>query len=211
MKWSQSLLMAAVFAVPLQKDKWTELKYNKIPANKVTDEMSGLKLSVQASASPLIFKLEDSLRITRIRAEIVADGLVRTIKESAKWSEDSGFRLGLVATGSRRLGWFQRQLAADWVLKLFSLAPADTGLDKIYFFNVGVAPEKIGWKRDHPKSDLLSEEIVSMQTKDKENLIVQKHFDKPLSTAALWVSSDGDDTKSEFSIRIQKIEIEYEK
>jgi hypothetical protein len=127
--------------------------------------------------------------------------------EDGKFPEDSLFRMGLVAKGDKRLGWLQKKIAADWVLKLFDLASKDEGLDKIYFFNLDSSVANVGKKRIHPSSDLIHEEIVQSFDGKTPHISFQASFE-PITTLALWLSTDGDQTGSKFEVKIKKITLE---
>jgi hypothetical protein len=204
---SLSISFLAVVAIPMQKEKWVELKFNKIPNNFVEDTTEGMKVTVMSSASPLIYKMEKPILVQGFSADLdVTGNLKKGIVQNA-FGEDSVFRLGLVAIGDRKLGWFQSKVAADWVLKLFTLAPENTGLDKIYFYNLGRDGQKTGTARQHPKSELMYEQIVATRKPDEKTLHVEYKLNKALPVTALWLSIDGDDSKSSFTNVIKKIEL----
>jgi hypothetical protein len=91
--------------------------------------------------------------------------------------------------------------------KLFRLAPADTGISQVRFFNVGIEPQQIGWQRQHPLSELLHEEIVAVRRHDG-TFEMSASFEPPITTLALWISADGDDTNSSFAGALERIELE---
>ncbi len=202
-----STSVLAAVALPLQKDKWVELKFNKIPNNQVEDTAEGMKVTVISSASPLVYKLDSPMRVSGFSAELDITGAVKSGIVQNSFGEDSVFRFGLVATGDKTLGWFQRKVAADWVLKLFALAPENTGLDKIYFYNLGREGQKVGDSRQHPKSELMHEQIVATRKADEKSVHIEHKFKSPLPIAAVWISIDGDDTKSNFTTVIKKLDL----
>ncbi|MFN9066395.1 MAG: hypothetical protein ACK5V3_04155, partial [Bdellovibrionales bacterium] len=111
-----------------------------------------------------------------------------------------------VAVGSKFLSGPKRWLAADWVKKLFDLAPAGVGLDKIYFYNFTNRNELMNQTRPHPKSDLIIETLSFFQETEGP-FSVKKTFTSPIYTAALWISIDGDDTKSDYETHISEISL----
>lgn len=196
----------AAIAIPFGDPKaWTELEFRKIPPNQVTFSGEGIAIKVKESASPLVYKLPKIVLISQVEVELEINGELKP--QSAGFAEDSAFRLGLVAAGKQTLSRIQKLFAPAWVEKLFSLAPAGVGLDKIYFLNVGEEDQQIGQLRIHPKSELMSEEIVTLRKKGQRQIRFTKAFDPALSTAALWISVDGDDTKSEFTTTVRKISL----
>lgn len=201
----KNCLLSAAFVVPTSTlEGWKELKFNKIPQNIVrVDEMKKIRIEVNGSASPLIYKLSEIKKVSEIAIGISANGELDKLN-SSKFPEDFVFRLGLVAKGEQKLGWFQKKIAANWVLELFSLAPENIGIDKIYFFNFATTKNLVGEKRQHPKSDLMLEEIVASYPETKN---LTHKLNKNLDVVALWISVDGDDTKAKFNTTIEEIKL----
>jgi hypothetical protein len=199
-------LLFASFLIPLQSaTDWKELKFRSIPANKVHYSDSGLKVEVDSSASPLVFAFKEFKKVNGFQIDVQVQGELKTSGE--KFEEDSYLRFGLVAEGKQRPSSLKLLFAPEWIKTLFSLAPKDKGLDKIYFFNITARKNLLGQKRIHPKSDLMSEENIAFLDKEKRTEQFKKAFSEPLSVAGLWISVDGDDTKSKFTTVLKKIEI----
>lgn len=162
-----------------------------------------MEIQVMSSASPIVHKLPAPMKVKalRVQARVIGSRNV----EKGEVEEDSFLRVGLVAVGTQKLSGVKKLFAADWVKKLFELAPSGAGLDKIHFFNVTDRKEFLGKKRTHPASELLSEEVVALA----ENGVVDftKTLNSPLETAAIWLSIDGDDSKSNFTLVLQKLEL----
>lgn len=197
-------LLAAALVIPTdQINLWNQLQYGKIPAHQFFVENKELVIQVKASASPLVYVLPKVQLVSGFQVELAIDGQMNPQKTG--FEEDSYLRFGLVATGDKKLNAFQKALAPDWIKKLFALSPKGYGLDKIYFFNLGHDPALIHQSRNHPQSELIFEKIV--QTRKKDQKIFEYQLEKPISTAALWLSVDGDDTKSNYTLRIKNIKI----
>lgn len=202
-KISQTLL-SALLVIPLQKEMWTEVKFSKLRANSVAFDEKGIHIDVNSSASPLVHKLKKSVKITGFEFQVKLEGTLNP-SPSNQFEEDSYFRLGLVTEGSNQLTGIKKLFAADWVKKLFALAPEGVGLDKIYFYNVTSENQKMGNQRTHPKSELMNEEIIYLRKTQELVITVKKKFQDNPKVVALWVSVDGDDTKSTFKTSIEKI------
>ena len=178
----KSVFLAAAFVVPTFSLKgWKELQFNKIPKNTVTVIDKKLQIKVEASASPLVYKLPEIIQTKSIEftynvviksngglISTPADKNSNTSSEKLIFPEDFVLRIGLVAKGEKILGWLQRQIAANWVLELFNLAPKNVGLDKIYFYNIATSSKLVGISRQHPKSDLMMEEVVGSFPENKK-------------------------------------------
>ncbi len=203
-----STSMMAVMAIPLdKKEAWTELAFKKIPINAVSYSSTGTKVVVKNSASPLVYKLDKFYKVSGFEVILKIEGDLKNDPPEKTFEEDSFFRLGLVVEGKQKLSAVKRLFAPDWVKKLFALAPEGAGLEKIYFYNVGRTSSSLGIKRDHPKTDLMSEEVVAIRSKDVSEIKINYHLQAPVHIAALWISIDGDDSKSSFTTNIEKINL----
>ncbi len=190
--------------ISLNKEDWVVLSYEKIPANEVKFNDNLLKVNIKNSAGPIVHKLSKALKVSQIS---ILDQVIGSKKtETGAFDEDSLLRFGLVAVGKQTLSGPKKWFAADWVKKLFALAPEGTGLDKIYFYNLTNRSELIGKSRLHPKSDLLVENIVSLKG-EGEGFELSHTLEKPIETAAVWISIDGDDSKSNFETQINLIKL----
>ncbi len=188
----------------LSADKWVSLTYNKIPGNTIIFEDNQMRVKVNSSAGPIVYKLNQKTQVIEVRVKGKWAG--NKLIESGDFDEDSILRLGLVAVGTKTLTGPKKWFAADWVKKLFSLAPEGLGLDKIYFLNVSNRKNLLGKKRVHPKSELIQESIVEIVSKEGE-FSFSKKLDAPMNIAAVWLSIDGDDTKSKFETRLTELQL----
>jgi len=207
---TQRALAALLLVIPVTSDRgWQVLTYPKIPSHVVQFREEGLRINVTRSASPIIYPLATSVRVKRLRARGRIEGVldVNADVQGQRGFDDYALRLGLVEEGPRRLGVLERRLAPDWVRRLFSLAPSGSGISHVRFFNLGIASEQIGQARQHPLSALLHEQVVAVPSADGF-FDFSVSFEAPIPTVAVWLSSDGDDTKSVYVITLQAIELE---
>jgi hypothetical protein len=203
---------AGTFEVPLDRTNgWLFLKYSKIPSNAVHTTPAGLKIGVTNSAAPAVFPLTNILRITELRAKGRLSGSLKIPagRQGEKAFDDYALRVGVVEPGTRTLNWREKLLAADWVKRLFALAPPGTGISKVHFFNVGADAAQLGITRPHPKSNLM-EETVLVVPDAQGNFAFTNHFTHPLPVLAVWISADGDNSKSSFAVLLEKIELSVE-
>ena len=198
-------------SVPVNEQKgWQILQYRNLPAHRIRFSNAGLEMAVGSSAMPLIYPLPQRQRVSGIRVKGRVEGTLRIPpgRQGEEKFDDYVFRIGLVEAGERTLNFVQRQLAAAWVRKLFELAPKGTGISKIHFFNVGAESAQIGRQRQHPLSDLIVESVVAVPRPDGRFDFVHA-LDRPLETIAVWLSSDGDDTASKFTVLVEQIELSH--
>lgn len=196
------LSSASAESLSLDSSRWTVLSFNKISPNSVEFKNNQIQVNVNRSAGPLVFKLPSVIRVTRIHVEGELSGEKRL--EQGEFDEDSVLRVGLVATGEQKLSSFKKLFAASWVKRLFELAPPGIGLDKIYFYEATNRKELLGRSRQHPKSNLINEQITTW-VDHPGPFVVEETLPSPISTAAIWLSIDGDDTASAFVTTIKKI------
>jgi hypothetical protein len=201
---------AETISVPLnQTNGWKFLSYRKIPPNKFRSARDGLEIDVTNSAAPAVFPLTNAPEVTELRASGMISGAlkVQPDKQGQKGFDDYTVRIGLVESGKRTLSWHEKIIAADWVKKLFALAPRGTGISRIHFFNIGTDAHQIGKSRTHPLSDLIEETIVAVPD-SQGNFAFTNRLNRSMKVLAVWISCDGDDTKSSFAVKLNRIELD---
>ena len=202
-------LAALLLVIPLTSGaNWQVLKYRGIPPHEVRFEANGLRIDVNASAAPIVHRLDQVVRVRSVWAKGRIDGELRTTaaRQGQQGADDYVLRVGLVEVGERTPTWLERRLAPAWVRRLFELAPAGSGIGGIRFFNVGIAAEQLGRSRRHPASDLIHEEVVAIPD-GSGSFVVDVRLQRPIPTAAVWISADGDDTRSRFRLTLERLEL----
>lgn len=199
--------------LPLSEMKaWKIEQYSKIPPNQVSISKEGMRVSVKKSASPIFYSFGQQLKIKKINVTGVFSGLPVFSPNSTqgeKGADDFPLRIGLIVPGDKKLGGIKKLFASDWVKRLYEQVPADIGLDHVHFFNLVQNKNLVGQIRVHPSSDLIKEEFIHL-IKSSGPFIFEHTLISPLNAVALWLSIDGDDTKSEFDVTITHLEFEYE-
>jgi hypothetical protein len=203
----------AVFTVPLSAENWEMLEFSSLKANTFEASETQLKISVDQSSSPLIQKFKKPIKFTRIvaKGEILngsvnlKEGQEQGVFKKKSITDDYALRLGLVLEGKNKKPKFLPTfMLPAWINRMFSLAPKDKGVDKIYFLKIAHNKSHVGDKRTHPLHNYLFEEAVT-QAKTGEFLI-DKTFTKPQTIYGLWLSANGEGTKSQFDTIINSIE-----
>ena len=197
------------FRVPLDDAaSWQVLQFRSLPPHRVRFSKAGLEMIVEASAMPVIYPLATPMAVGTVRVRGRVEGTLRVPPErqgEAKF-DDYTLRIGLVEAGERTLNLFERQFAANWVKKLFDLAPKGGGISHIHFYNLGTDRSQIGRERQHPLSDLILEKVVAVPGPDGRFELAHA-LNPPLQTIAVWLSSDGDDSGSRFTVLVEEIEL----
>lgn len=200
-------------SIPLDRaDGWQILEYSNIPPHDIDFTPDGMTIIVRQSASPVIFPIKPRTVSTfKVSAEITGELNLKPIPQGDKGNDDFLLRVGLVYEGEQTLNFIQRRFAAKWIRTLFDLAPKGTGVERIQFFNAYSDPSLADTARVHPLSDLIYEHFVTYVPKAvgselrKVQIEVRPKTDRRV--LALWLSSDGDDTKSSFRVKIREIEL----
>lgn len=204
-------MVSAAFALPVQSsESWHRLEYSSIPANTVSFAAHEMQIAVNKSASPLIYALPKPLKVTGVRFHGFFDGLVQltdSARQGEKKFDDYVLRIGLVVAGEKRLNALQKLFAPAWIKRVYENVPPSAGLDSIQFFNFTQNQAQLGQSRFHPSSELIRESFVALAK--SSGAVEFTHQITPAQTVvAIWLSSDGDDTGSQFKVRIQKLELE---
>lgn len=196
----------AVTIPPDDDEGWQALRYDNIPANRVNFSTLGLRIQVDHSAAPLVYPLSAPMEVARlvVRGRVDGDFRVAPQRQGEEGFDDYVLRAGLVLTGDRRLGFFSRMFAPEWVKRLYALAPPNQGVSKVRFFNIGADPGRIGQRRVHPVSDLFEEEVVAVPRADG-TFELDVPLIPPVEAVAVWLSSDGDDSESVFTVLVERI------
>ena len=202
-------LAALLLAIPLTSATgWEVLTYRKIPAHAVRFDAGGLRIDVDRSAAPIVYPLATARHVRGLRAHGRLEGQLRTTaaQQGQPGFDDYVLRVGLVEVGTRSLGWMERRMSPAWLRRLFDLAPPDLGIAGIRFFNVGLAPQQVGQSRQHPASDHIVERVVTVPDL-QGRIVLSVDVDVPVHTAAVWISADGDDTASRFTLTLERLEL----
>ena len=201
---------SAIHDIPLQSSEGWELHtFSSVQANQVSFSNLGMLFDVNASASPIIYPLPEGKSINEVslRAEIYGYLNLDGKSQGEKNADDFVLRLGLVHAGEKQLNFLQRSIAPGWINRLYELAPDDTGISHIEFYNVYSDRSLSGKSRIHPLSDLMLENFITPRPTDSNRVVMQfkPESDKPV--LALWISIDGDDTKSNYQVLLKELRL----
>ena len=201
------LVLAGVIALPVQDvGNWQLLEYSGLPPNRVEFRDDGMLISVDRSASPIIYPLDGVRRVSRVSIAGELTGLldVDANRQGQEGADDFSLKVGLVLAGDKRLNVFQRMVSADWVKTLYDLAPPEAGIDRILFLNAVQDAKLLGQRRQHPLSDLIYERNAWVLDQVGP-FDLRYELETPKDVVAMWLSIDGDDSQSTFSLRINQL------
>lgn len=202
-----ALVLAGAVALPLQQtENWQLLEYNRLNANDVTFTREGMMVKVDQSASPIIYPLDKPKSVSRVT---VAGNLSNLLNlpsntQGQKGHDDFSLKVGLVVAGDKTLNPLQKLVSAKWIKRLFDLAPPGTGVDRIYFLNAVQEKNLLGQQRQHPLSDLIYENNVWLLDQSGD-FSLSYELESPQEVIAVWLSIDGDDTRSRYTTTINSL------
>jgi hypothetical protein len=196
--------------IPLTKsDGWKVLSFKKIPKSDVQFLPEGLLVGVQKSAGPLVYKLPAVTTVNEITVAGKIEGALKSFgkkHQGEKGQDDFLLRVGLVVPGNKRLNFWQKKIAPEWVLTLHGLAEKNQGVKQIDFFNLVSDRRILNTERRHPLSDLLYEHNVWWS--DSADFNLRHTLPAPLPVIGLWLSLDGDDTGSQFKVLLKSLRLD---
>jgi hypothetical protein len=206
----KAMICAAAFAVPLQQmNDWQLLQYSGIAPNQVSFTQEGMSIKVMGSASPIIYPLDAPRLVHRIEMTGSLNQLLtlNAEQQGVKGNDDFTLKVGLVIAGDKTLNGMQKWFSADWIRRLYELAPRGGGVDSIYFLNAVQDSSSLGRQRQHPLSELIFENNVWLLDKPGDFALTYS-LDRPRQVIAIWISIDGDDSRSTFTTLIRSLQLD---
>ena len=206
----KSLLFAGVIVLPLhQHGDWQLLAYSTIPANQVSFTEQGMVVRVEQSASPVIYALDTPrwVRTVKVSGRLSNLLAVSEATQGLEGADDFSLKVGLVVAGNKTLNLFQRMFSPEWIKTLYQLAPAGTGVDRIHFLNAVQYEGLLGRRRQHPLSDIIYEHNVWL-LKQPGDFEVSHTLEAAERVIAIWLSIDGDDSRSVYTTAINSLILE---
>ncbi|VAW78279.1 hypothetical protein MNBD_GAMMA12-1193 [hydrothermal vent metagenome] len=188
-----------------EKDKFKPIKFGSVTPTEYQFSKNQLKAVVNGSASALILPFAKPLLIKKISFKWKAKGKLKlgtAQLEASKQGDDNYYRLGLMVSGKAPFVPF---FAPAWVkLTRQHLKQPSNGM-QVYFVNAQHAPGKT-WLS--PYSSSIKNFSVAGVKVDDGYQEVTINLKQAVSTAGLWLASDGDDTQSNFVVWVKDLKIE---
>lgn len=206
-------VLMSIIVIPLTtQGNWKLDSYKKVAPNKVSFSSTGMVIKINNSASPIIYSFEHPVAIKQFKITGEFKGLPSISNYSLqgkKGYDDYPLRIGFILDGTKKLSIFQKPFAPEWVKRLYANVPVGAGIDGVEFYNVTQSSSQLGTSRIHPASDLLHETFFAyLQESGKFSYDVKLN---PLpKIAGIWISSDGDDTHSEYEVDISELQVTVE-
>ena len=194
--------------IPLDLTAWKEIKFDKIKANKVEVVEDSLNIKIENSSSILIYPLQEAKELNKIKISGKLIGNLNFTKNQGNENfDDFTLKIGFIVSGDKKLSGLKKLFAPKWIKDLHLLIPKETGLSHLELF-VAVKDKKLlNTNRLHPLSDLFHENFIFDLSKEG-NFNFESKTKSKFKVVGLWMSSDGDNSKSQYSIQINSLEIE---
>lgn len=204
-------LTASVLSLGTNSE-WQTLSFDGVTSNEVSFSDPGMEIRVSKSASPILYLFPEPQIVQSVSARGRSEGTLNLSPE-ATWEsapDDALLRIGIIETGVRRLNPLQKLAAPGWIKELETLvSSSDSGVGSIHCFHLLPRKDWLGKKRTNPNISLFEEEIVATPNEDGSFLLLGE-LDAPVEAHGIWILADGDDTGSEFTLLIEKIEVMME-
>lgn len=203
-----SRLYSGVLIIPLvMNPMWKIETYSKIKPNKVSFNNKELLIEVKKSASPLIYSFEAPKKISGFRVVGEFKGLPKMDNYSHQGQigfDDYPLRVGFIIKGEKKLNYLSRLISPEWLKKLYDSLATERGIDRIEFFNVTQNKNELLKRRQHPNSSILFENFFAyVETPIKFDF--NYRFGSSLEVDGIWISSDGDDTNSNYDVVLRNL------
>ena len=186
---------------------WKIDSFSNAKRHEVSFSEKGMFIKVRRSASPIFFPLKGEVSVVGFKVTGEFTDLPKFSdpnRQGEKGFDDFPLRVGLVIPGANKLTGFKKMVAPSWIKRIYDQIPKERGLDHVQFFNVTQNKAILGKTRNHPASDLLREDFFVFADKAGP-FTYEAKIEAPIKTVALWISSDGDDTKSDYDVLISEL------
>ncbi len=204
--FSSWLLFASV-ALPLpvkeSSPQWKIYRYDDLPPNHFEFGPQGLRVGVDKSVSPLVYVFPQRTTVKGFRLEADFRGLPIRADSKRDDYDDKALRVGVIVPGRLKPTFLERMIMPKWTNDLIQSVSAE-GLEKIYYFSLATANTKnlsrVVYSRFHEEKvvDVLAAPGPYDKTID---------FGRSFEAAAVWLSIDGDDTKSSYEVLIKRLDL----
>lgn len=192
--------------------EWQALSFDGVDSNEVSFSDPGMEIRVSNSASPVLYLFPEPQMVQSVSARGRIEGRLN-LSPDVTWlsaPDDALLRVGIIETGDRRLSALQKLAAPNWIKKLETLVSSgDSGVGSIHCFHLLPRRDWLGKVRTNPNVSLFREEVVATPNEDG-SFLLRGEVAPPVEAHGIWILADGDDTGSEFTVFIEKIEVMME-
>jgi len=195
--------------IPLDPARWQKLNYSGISQNSTQVTDTRITIDVDSSASPLIYPFARPEPATSLDIVARITGVLKLqpgVVQGEPGNDDFRLWIGVAYAGDNRLSLLERLVAPEWIRHLFKLAPDNGGISRIEFYTTYTDQRLAGTSRIHPAIELCEQQfILNVGDDGSINQRITLPTDQPV--VALWINSDGDDSKSQFRVEIERLRL----
>ncbi len=206
-------VLMSIIVIPLSyQGNWKLDAYSKISPNSVSFSQKGISIKVNNSAGPLLYYFDHPIKLKQIKIAGEFKGLPTFLDYSLqgeKGYDDYPLRVGLILDGDKKLSIVQKVFSPEWIKRLYNNISPERGIDYIQFYNVTQNPSQVGKSRIHPLSDLLHENFFAY-LKERGLFSYDIKTDVSQNVSGIWISSDGDDTHSQYEVDISNLQLQID-
>lgn len=193
--------------IPLDLNYWKEIKFDNIQKNKVQNIKSSLSIEVNNSSSILIYNFKTPKKFKKILLEGNLVGNLNFKNNQGKDSfDDFTLKIGFIVLGNKKLTGLKKLFAPDWIINLHKIFPKTFGLSHLELFVGVIDLHLLKTSRLHPLSNFFHENFVFDLSKEGR-FKLESSVNKEFESIGLWLSADGDNSKSKFNIKIHSLEL----
>ncbi|MFC1781148.1 hypothetical protein ACFLZ8_02665 [Planctomycetota bacterium] len=193
-----------------QEHGWKVIQFQSKPPNKIVSDKEGLHIGVECSVSLLAYYPNKPVKVNGVLLHGSVTGLPK-IQENRlqgdKKSDDFAIRIGLVISGTKKLGKIEKLFASEFVKRICELTPNSEGIDHVLFLNLANYPPPKWQNRIHPIGKGLIRERVACVSNEPGDFTLKIEFEEPYTVLALCIISDGDHTKSKYKVTVRNIQL----
>jgi hypothetical protein len=204
-----SFFLAAMMIPTTDLKDWKLEQFSDTPKNEISASSNGILVKVKSSAGPLIYPLKAATQVKgfKIKGQFLSLPQFKDMSlQGEKKNDDYPLRIGFVIPGDKKLSGIKRLFAPQWIKNLYQQAPTGMGIESVQFFNITQNPAQVGKSRTHPALKLIKENFFA-EVKAPGPFVFEHSLTEPIEAVAVWISIDGDDTKSDFEVLISELEI----
>lgn len=211
-KTLQNISFCSLISIPFSPTDWQMVSFDGTPHHTYELNNNELNISVNKSASPLIYKMKAPVKVKSFKVSGFFKGALPQLPQGktqgSKGADDFVLRLGFIVKGKQKLTWLQRLVAPSWLKKMERLLPDNHGIKEVLFFTTCQQASLLNKKRNHYLDPTLKETCI-LQI-EKEGPIQMSHqLKNTQEILGLWISTDGDDSLAHFQLNIHSIELNY--
>lgn len=190
--------------VSLDPQAFKAITFKDIEPTKYERIGETLVATIHESSSALVKAFDAPRKIQRLGFSWLLEGGLKVADanaEQSKAGDDMPFRVGLMVKGPAPTVPF---FAPAWVKAVRDAMALPT--DKMIYFAVGTkSPPGTVWKSPYAAS-IETRAVASTKGGDGWNVV--DHGMGPLEVVGIWLMGDGDNTKSNFSVKIRSLVLE---